>query len=107
VFGFAYAAQGGQVLFFYANDVISLSNTAPGTLEFQGYVEEENLSTGLISSTITAANFTITPQLDGLGDFSGSLVVAPTPEPSSLLLLGTGLASAAGMVFRKRRSVIA
>jgi len=28
-----------------------------------------------------------------------------TPEPNSLVLLGTGLASAAGMVFRRRRSV--
>jgi hypothetical protein len=30
---------------------------------------------------------------------------APTPEPSSLMLMGTGLMSAAGMVIRRRRSI--
>ncbi len=34
-------------------------------------------------------------------DFSGT--AASTPEPSSLILLGSGLVSAAGMIIRKRR----
>jgi hypothetical protein len=35
-------------------------------------------------------------------DFTGS--VTPTPEPSSLMLLGSGLMSASGLLFRRRKT---
>jgi hypothetical protein len=37
-------------------------------------------------------------------DFDGTLTANPAPEPSSLMLLGTGLTGAAGMFFRRRRT---
>ncbi len=48
--------------------------------------------------------------LDYLGSVEGVPVTtnqtgnSPVPEPSSLILLGTGLVSSAGMLFRRRRS---
>lgn len=64
-------------------------------------------SIGTLTITSTAlpgdADFSI---LDSNGLFNGSVVgptdpTAPTPEPSSLLLLGTGLLSAAGVARKK------
>jgi hypothetical protein len=43
---------------------------------------------------------------DSLSDpSSGPMKAAPTPEPTSLMLLGTSLVGAAGMVMRRRRAV--
>jgi hypothetical protein len=37
-------------------------------------------------------------------DFKASFTSAPTPEPSSLIMLGSGLLSGAGMLLRRRRT---
>lgn len=92
----------GEVLFTimdsFGTDAFTVSQvlTSPnGSLTFYG-----SLTDGSIG------NYILTPNQSHDGSFSGTLSVSPAPEPSSLILLGTGLAGAAGMMFRKRRSLV-
>jgi len=79
---------------------ISSVDTSGGNLTITGI--------GLLSEngfTSTNSNFSLSTQ-GGTGNnvtFSAT-AVAPTPEPSTLLLLGTGLLGSATTLYRRRRS---
>jgi len=75
-------------IFSGGTDITLLSGT--NTLEFV----VEQAGTGPQGGTGDPSGF----------DFAGTLSIAPTPEPNSLVLLGTGLLGAAGMLVRKRQT---
>lgn len=74
----------------------------PNSYMFNGYLQYNGTDT-------TAGNFTITNLLSGGTNisFTSAAAVAATPEPNSLMLLGTGFVSAAGMLMRRRKMMTA
>jgi hypothetical protein len=78
----------------------TLMATGTGTFTMSGLVNGIGLATFVdTSQSLNGVN--------QLTSFSASTNVVPTPEPSSLLLLGTGLLSSAGMLLRRRSRSIA
>jgi PEP-CTERM motif len=84
-----------------------VSGTA-GTFTGEGFV---TLSNDFVSGNSgpleeSAINFSLTNSGTGVGLKPFSVdIEAIAPEPSTLALLGTGMVSVAGMMFRKRRSL--
>ena len=83
---FDQAAEDGHGLLFVASN--------SGFLQFADYAATGNIGT----ATFTSAPF-LAGSLDDIAPLSGS--GAPTPEPGTLLLLGTSVAGVAGMLRRK------
>jgi hypothetical protein len=95
--------NGTDTLEYY---LISAAYSAPAaddqTLQGDGYFTVTADAGDALLYTATDGSFNLTTQ-DGYTTFSADSAItsAPTPEPGSLMLLGTGLLSAAGIARKK------
>ena len=103
---FSATAPNGQKVTFTVTSLSASTSSAGPALVGTGFY---TFVTNGVTTTGSAGSFQMTSQggttMATNVSFSDTNTV--TPEPSSLVLLGTGLVSAAGMLIRRRRTIVA
>lgn len=95
-FGFLEVTNGGNIIFTTPNGSVSIPDTFNGQAGFVGIMDNTAFNTVIVS---VAGDGAIA--LDDVSYASARSEVV-TPEPASLVLLGTGLAGIFGVVRRRR-----